>query len=177
MLGCKPCFLKGIVMAQPATSNIKAIKIEDDTAGVIPSPMDKERTQAIETLLSHNDFRPVNDDAGPYEITLSIQDHRLVIYMKNAEERDLSTLVLALKPYKRIVQDYFLMIESYEQAREYATPEKLEAIDMGRRGLHNEGAELLQRRLEDKIKMDMETARRFFTLICVLHKAHLRAVC
>jgi len=85
-------------------------------------------------------------------------------------------LVLSLKPYRRLIQDYFLMLESYEQARHSATRDKLEAIDMGRRGIHNEGADLLLSRMESKITMDHETARKLFTLICVLHKTHVRLV-
>lgn len=157
--------------------SIASLKVIDESNAGLPDYLCNEQNTAIEGLLSRCHFQPLNDNKGPYNVTLALQDQRLVMYIKNAHEEDLSTLVLALKPYKRIVQDYFLMIESYEHARQNATAEKLEAIDMGRRGLHNEGADLLKRRLKDKIEMDHETARRFFTLICVLHKAHLRAVC
>jgi uncharacterized protein (UPF0262 family) len=118
----------------------------------------------------------LNDNAGPYGVTLSIAEGRLVMQMKNAQKEETPALVLSLSPYRRLIQDYFLMIESYEKARLSATREKLEAIDMGRRGLHNEGAELFKSRLEGKIELDFETARKFFTLICALHRSHFKLV-
>ena len=133
-----------------------------------------EHQAALSDLLHNSHFQPRNDNNGPYALQLSIEDARLVLRMKNALAQELNTLVLSLKPYRRLIQDYFLMLQSYEQARQHATREKLEAIDMARRALHNEGAELLISRLEDKIDMDFETARRFFTLICVLHKENLQ---
>jgi len=137
-------------------------------------PMAGERRTAMEDLLQHSYFQPRNDNHGPYEITLSIEENRLVIALHNIKHEALQTLVLSLKPYKRLIHDYFLMIESYESARHNLSREKLEAIDMGRRGLHNEGAELLMSRLADKIDMDMNTARRIFTLICVLHHKQMK---
>ena len=138
--------------------------------------MKKEQKQALQNLLAENSFQPHNDNNGPYSLTLSIEESRLVIRMRNAAAKELNMLVLSLKPYKRLIQDYFLMLESYEQARQHATREKLEALDMGRRGIHNEGADLLLARLSDKIDMDHETARKLFTLICVLHTSSLRLV-
>jgi uncharacterized protein (UPF0262 family) len=92
-----------------------------------------------------------------------------VFEMTNTNSEVLPILVLSLKPYKRLIQDYFMMVNSYEEALVGANPSRIEAIDMGRRGLHNEGAEMVAERLADKIKMDDDTARRLFTLICVLH--------
>lgn len=135
-----------------------------------------EQETTIRELIAHGQFQPLNDNSGPYELGISIEDNRLVIRIRNAQNEELSTLVLGLKPYKRLIKDYFLMIRSYESARQTASPEKLEAIDMGRRGVHNEGAELLMNRLRDKITMDMETARRLFTLICVLHRTQVHLV-
>ena len=129
---------------------------------------------ALRDLASVSYFKPLNDNNGPYEVILAVEDHRLVIRTRNALEQDLMTHVLALRPWHNLIQDYFLMIESYEKARAHATREKLEAIDMGRRGLHNEGAELLMSRLKDKIEMDLDTARKFFTLICALHRTSAR---
>lgn len=130
----------------------------------------KEQETALEDLMKDSFFQPINDNSGPYDVTLSLEDHRLILYIKNAGEEDLSTLILSLKPYRRLIQDYFLMIQSYEHARHEGNREKLEAIDMGRRGVHNEGAELFMERLKRKIEMDFETARKLFTLICVLNK-------
>jgi uncharacterized protein (UPF0262 family) len=132
--------------------------------------MDSERQAALDALATESHFQPRNDNHGPYDLQLSLEDSRLVIRIRNAQSAELSALVLSLKPYRRLIQDYFLMMESYEQARHNAQREKLEAIDMARRALHNEGAELLIDRLQDKIDMDFETARRLFTLICVLIK-------
>ena len=89
--------------------------------------------------------------------------------IRNAEDEALPMLVLSLKPYKRLIKDYFMIVRSYDEAVKDGKPSRIEAIDMGRRGLHNEGAELLMERLKDKITMDHDTARRLFTLICVLH--------
>ena len=98
----------------------------------------------------------------------------LVLRIRNTDGHDLPMLVLSLKPYRRVIEDYFLIIASYEEARRNGVLQKLETIDMARRGLHNEGAELLRERLADKIDMDFETARRFFTLICALHRNHVK---
>lgn len=135
-----------------------------------------EQRQALDQLQSHAHFQPHNDNHGPYHVRLSLQNGYLVVDLQNNLTEPLQTLALSLRPYRRIIQDYFLMIRSYEQARLNAGPEKLEAIDMGRRGIHNEGAQLLLDRLEGKIEMDFETARKFFTLICVLHRTDLSLI-
>ncbi len=151
--------------------NIELISSQDFA---LPEYIQKEQKQALQNFLTENRFQPLNDNQGPYTIKLSIEENRLVMRIKNATAQDLNMLVLSLKPYKRLIQDYFLVLNSYEKARQHATREKLEAIDMGRRGIHNEGADLLLARLKDKIDMDFETARKLFTLICVLHKTHIR---
>lgn len=155
-------------------SDIAGIELLDHAQGrTLPDYILKEQVQALQNIVLQNSFRPLNDNSGPYRICLSIEESRLVIRMRNAAQEDLNMLVLSLRPYKRLIQDYFLIMESYEQARHHASREKLEAIDMGRRGIHNEGADLLLKRLQDKIVMDHETARKLFTLICVLHKTNL----
>jgi uncharacterized protein (UPF0262 family) len=133
-----------------------------------------ERRAALADLLGNSHFQPRNDNNGPYALQISIEEGRLVLRMRNARQEELNTLVLSLKPYRRMIQDYFLILESYENARHHATREKLEAIDMARRALHNEGAELLIGRMTEKIDMDFDTARRIFTLICVLHRGNAR---
>ncbi len=142
----------------------------ENAAGGLPSFLENERAAALRDILATSHFLPHNDNNGPYGVALSVMDGRLVIDIADAQGRALPGFALSLKPYSRLVRDYFLMIESYEQARLTATREKLEALDMGRRGLHNEGADLFRQRLEGKIDVDHETARRFFTLICILHR-------
>lgn len=141
-----------------------------------PDSLACEQQAALRDLLADSHYRPLNDNHGPYDLKLSIADGRLVVAARNAAGQDLSTLVLSLRPYKRVIEDYFMMIHSFEAARHEGNKSKLEAIDMGRRGLHNEGADLLMARLADKVEIDHETARRLFTLICALHKDHVRLV-
>ena len=135
----------------------------------IPAQMLRESDTAISDLIKESVFQPLNNDNGPYRIELSIQNNRLIFQIQNDAKEDLPSLILSLSPYRRIIRDYFLMIESHETARKAGQRAKLEPIDMARRGLHNEAAEIMMERMEDKIEMDMETARRFFTLICALH--------
>ncbi len=161
-------------MEQAHNSRIIQLYLPEQEGQAVPDHMKREQQTALKDLMQNSHFQPLNDNAGPYEVNLSIEDNRMVLRMRNARAEDLSILVLSLKPYRRIIQDYFLMIESYEKARRESGKEKLEAIDMGRRGLHDEGAHLLIERLKDKVDMDFETARRFFTLICVLHKNNIR---
>lgn len=150
---------------------IARIAISPEDGGLPSGTHSAEWQAALCALPSVGYFRPRNDNHGPYDVTLSVESHRLVIRTRNALAQELMTHILALRPYHNLIQDYFLMIESHEKARAHASREKLETLDMGRRGLHNEGAELLISRLKDKIEMDLETARRFFTLICALYRA------
>lgn len=129
----------------------------------------RDRDIALRDILHNNYFKPQGDEHGPYSLEISIENGRLVFKIKNAKEQDLPMLVLSPKPYKRLIQDYFMIVNSYDAAIREGKPSKIEAIDMGRRGLHNEGASLLKERLEDKIDMDFDTSRRLFTLICILH--------
>lgn len=151
-------------------SSLKSVTLRDsDTASFLRG----EKDIALKALTEHSLFQPVNqDNPGPYDLALSIQDGRLVMDISGADGVMLPSLVLSIKPYTRLVRDYFMLIESYETMRQNGTAEQLEAVDMGRRGLHNEGAHLLMERLEGKITLDHDTARRVFTLICVLHSQH-----
>ena len=157
-----------------SNSKINTIEISGASLSQIAShPLKRERETALNDIIKDNFFEPKDDNSGPYDLKLSIEDGRLVIYMKNALGKSLNTLILSIKPYKRLIQDYFIMIQSYESARHEGNRERLEAIDMGRRGIHNEGAELFMERLKDKVAMDVKTARRLFTLICALNKNNL----
>lgn len=138
--------------------------------------LQRDREIAMRDLRRKSHFQPADDESGPYALTLSVQENRLVFEMINAEEQNLSSLVLSLKPYSRLIKDYFLIVSSYDEAMREGKPSRIEAIDMGRRGLHNEGAALLVERLEGKIVLDLDTARRLFTLICVLHAGKIHAL-
>lgn len=135
--------------------------------------VEQERRIAIYDLLEGNRFAPqrVHADgyAGPYRVRLRVEDGRLAIDIRRADDTPLETLVLGLARFRRPIRDYFAICDSYYQAIRQATPQQIETIDMARRGLHNEGAELLIERLRGKIEIDFDTARRLFTLICVLH--------
>lgn len=152
----------------------KIIKIDLDEKTVIRrSPeVEHERSVAIYDLLDMNRFRPLGEhqEAGPFKLNLSIEDGARLAFMLGTEEVDeLTSVLLPLSPFRRLIKDYFQICESYYDAIKRLSPSQIETIDMARRGLHNEGSDLLRERLEGKIEMDLQTARRLFTLICVLH--------
>lgn len=136
--------------------------------GQKPAKLAHECDMALADLALSGHFQPLNDENGPYRLDISVEEHRLVLKIKNADGADLPMLILSLSPYKRIIYDYFLMIESYERMRGEGNLQKLEPIDMARRGLHNEAADMMRERLKDKIEIDHDTARRLFTLVCAL---------
>ena len=131
--------------------------------------VDQERKVAIYDLLEDNRFALIGGGRGPYGLHLAIEESRLVFEVKGGDGVPLRRIVLAGTPFRRVVRDYFQVCESYFEAIKVASPSKIEAIDMGRRAIHNDGAELLRQRLADKVAIDNDTARRLFTLICVLH--------
>jgi len=149
---------------------LKSVHLRETENG---AALKTEKDLAIKTLAEDSVFQPANTNTpGPYDLSLSIQDGRLVMDIKGADGTSLPALVLSVKPYTRLIRDYFMMIESYETLRRQGTACQLETVDMARRGLHDEGAALLIERLEGKIALDHETARRLFTLICILHGQH-----
>ncbi|MDF7776012.1 UPF0262 family protein [Sphingomonas sp. AOB5] len=134
--------------------------------------IEQERRIAIFDLIEDNHFAPVlrsPDYAGPFKLHLSVEEGRLALHMMRADGSHLETLVLGLARFRRPIRDYFAICDSYYQAIRNASPAQIETIDMARRGIHNEAADLLKERLEGKIDVDFDTARRLFTLICVLH--------
>ena len=131
--------------------------------------VEHERAVAIFDLIEENFFSPVGENGGPYSLHLGIEENRLIIDVRSESDDPLGKVILALSPFRRIVKDYFQICESYYHAIKVSSPSQIEAIDMGRRGLHNEGSDLLRERLAGKIDLDNNTARRLFTLICVLH--------
>jgi uncharacterized protein (UPF0262 family) len=153
------------------TPNKRLVKVTLDEASIGRSSreVEHERAVAIYDLLEENSFCPVGHAGGPYALHLSITGNRLVFDVRLADGAPVIAHHLSLTPLRRIVKDYFLICESYYQAIRTATPSQIEAIDMGRRGLHNEGSELLIQRLDGKVDIDVDTARRLFTLITVLH--------
>lgn len=154
---------------KPLTRLIDVVLDEGSIAPRGPD-VEHERRIAIFDLLEENSFAPANATApGPYRLKLAVQENRLVFEVQLEDGIAHATHVLSLTPLKRVIRDYFVVCETYYQAIRAASPSQIEAIDMGRRGLHDEGSQLLAERLTGKIDVDHDTARRLFTLICALH--------
>jgi uncharacterized protein (UPF0262 family) len=155
----------------PAHSSrrLVAVTLDEDSIGRSGPDAEHERAVAIYDLIEQNSFAPIGHEGGPYRLHLSIAENRLMFDVRKEDNAPIVVHLLSLMPFRRIVKDYFLVCESYYRAIRSATPSQIEAIDMGRRGLHNEGTELLLERLKEKLELDFDTARRLFTLICVLH--------
>jgi uncharacterized protein (UPF0262 family) len=142
-----------------------------DTAPLPSAYAEADRGQAVVDLLADNSFDPAALPAGPYSLVLELRDGRLVFDIRDAQEQALHIIALALGPFRRLIKDYHMVVQSHEQAvTEGAADARIQAIDMGRRGLHNEGAELLRSRLDGRVALDFETARRLFTLVCAMHQ-------
>ncbi|MCB1446978.1 MAG: UPF0262 family protein [Rhizobiaceae bacterium] len=141
----------------------------DESIGRSTPDVEHERAVAIFDLLEENSFEPVGHPGGPYHLKLSLMDQKLVLAVSSEAGEPVTTHILSLTPFRRIIKDYFMICESYYQAIRSSTPSQIEAIDMGRRGIHNEGSQTLQDRLAGKITLDFDTARRLFTLVCVLY--------
>jgi uncharacterized protein (UPF0262 family) len=148
----------------------RIIDIQLDTRTIIwrNPDVEQERRIAIFDLLENNHFAPAGHE-GPFRILLRVEDNRLAIDLKDADGQPLDTIRLGLARFRRLIRDYFAICDSYFKAVRSDSPHGLETVDMARRGVHNEAAELLQECLEGKIELDFDTARRLFTLICVLH--------
>lgn len=152
-----------------AQNRLIAVTLDENSIGRGSADQEHERAIAVYDLIEDNSFALVGHEAGPYALHISLVDARLVFEIKDSEGVVIITHILSLTPFRRILKDYFLICESYYAAIRTATPSRIEAIDMGRRGLHNEGALLLAERLKGKIETDADTARRLFTLITALH--------
>ena len=148
---------------------LMAVTLDADSIGRFGPDIEHERAVAIYDLLEENSFAPVGNVRGPFKLHLSITGNRLVFDIRRANDAPVMAHHLSLSPLRRIVKDYFMICDSYYAAIRTATPERIEALDMGRRALHDEGSLLLMERLKRKVTVDVETARRLFTLICVLH--------
>lgn len=158
-------------MAQPASKARRIVDVSLDEHSVArrTAEVEHERAVALFDLLEDNDFVLVGGTPGPYRLHLGVFENRLVFAVHDASDAKLRDIVLSLTPFRKIVKDYFLICGSYYAAIKKLGPAQIEALDMGRRGLHNEGSELLRERLAGKIELDLDTARRLFTLICALH--------
>ena len=149
----------------------RIVKIDLDERSLAPATADieHERKVAIYDLLEENFFRPIGAGEGPFELYLSNVERRLVFDVRKAGGDALGQVHLSMTPFRKIIKDYFMLCESYYDAIRNAAPSQIETIDMARRGMHNEGSEILSERLKDKIELDQNTARRLFTLICSFH--------
>jgi len=146
-----------------------SVTLDEESIGRANADVEHEREVAIYDLLEQNTFAPVGHDGGPYALHLSVNGNRLVFDIRLEDGTPVMAHLFSLSPLRRIVKDYYMICDSYYQAIRTATPDKIEAIDMGRRGIHNEGSDILMERLKNKVTVDVDTARRLFTLICVLH--------
>jgi uncharacterized protein (UPF0262 family) len=161
-------------MSTPAPSDssrqrIVAVTLDEESIGRSGPDIEHERAIAIYDLVEQNLFAPEGGAEGPFALHLAITGNRLMFDIRREDGAPVVAHLLSLTPFRRIVKDYYMICDSYYHAIRTATPDKIEAIDMGRRGIHDEGSRTLQERLKGKVTIDFETARRLFTLICVLH--------
>ena len=157
-------------MTHPISAKARLIDVElDASIGRSTPDVEHERAVAIFDLIEENSFEPIGHAGGPYRLNISLLDSKLVFAIRTEAGEEVATHILSLTPFRRIVKDYFMICESYYQAIRSATPSQIEAIDMGRRGIHNEGSQTLMDRLSGQIRVDFDTARRLFTLVCVLY--------
>jgi len=148
---------------------VQSITLDERTVVRRNADIEHERAVAIADLLHDNSFAPASGAKGPFHLHLGIEENRLALDIRDRRGRGLERVLLPLSPFRSIVKDYFLVCESYYHAVRAANPSRIEAIDMGRRALHDEGSELLRERLAERVAVDFNTARRLFTLLCVLH--------
>ncbi|HVV27807.1 MAG TPA: UPF0262 family protein [Rhizomicrobium sp.] len=147
---------------------LSAITLDEASVVYRSRAIEQEREVAMYDLLEKNSFRPVGSDGGPYHLHLGMEENRLVLDVRLENGDGHGRVMLSLTPLRKVVKDYFLICESYYKAIRSAPPHQIEALDMARKTLHDEGAAELQKRLEGKIETDFDTARRLFTLVCVL---------
>jgi len=154
-----------------AFKNLRLMEVilDDASIGRSTPDVEHERAVAIFDLVEENFFHPAGTKEGPFRLKLSVVEKRLVFDISDEAGAQIAVNILSLTPFRRIVKDYYMICESYYEAIKSSSPSQIEAIDMGRRGLHNEGSQTLKDRLDGKIDMDFDTARRLFTLVCVLH--------
>ena len=166
-------------MSRPPAGSIEGrlsrVVLDGDIPSTLPPAIEADRAQAVADLTADNRFvpltvKPGTPAHGPFVLHLAVRDGRLVFDIRRGNGTRLAVVGLALGPFRRLVKDYHLLVDSHVKAMEEGRAERIQAIDMGRRGLHNEGATLMRERLAGKIAIDFATARRLFTLVCVLHQ-------
>lgn len=157
-----------------STHRLMAVDIDEETLAASGPDAEHERRVAIFDLIEENSFELEGVEKGPYRLYLSMQEKKLVFDIKDEGESQIHIFILSMTPFRGVIRDYFMICESYYDAIRNSTPHQIEAIDMARRGIHNEGSELLAGRLEGKVKVDFDTSRRLFTLICALHAGQIR---
>ena len=148
---------------------LAAVTLDETSIGRSNRDVEHERAVAIYDLIADNTFKPLGHDGGPYALQLGISGNRLVFDIRATDGSPVIAHMLSLAPFRRIVKDYFTVCDSYYVAIRTATPDRIEALDMGRRALHDEGSHIVMERLKRKVEIDFDTARRLFTLISVLH--------
>ena len=148
---------------------LATVTLDEDSIGRAGREVEHERSVAIYDLIAENSFRPVGHDGGPYALHLGMRGDRLVFDIRLTDGTPVIAHMLSLAPFRRIVKDYFVVCDSYYAAIRTATPDRIEALDMGRRALHDEGSHIVMERLKRKVDLDFDTARRLFTLLSVLH--------
>jgi uncharacterized protein (UPF0262 family) len=149
--------------------HLSRVMLQDGLPGDLPPMIEADRARAVLDLEEGNVFAPRNAGPGPFVLTLSVRDGRLLFDIRDEAMRPVTLIGLALGPLRRLIKDYVMMLDSYASAIQEGREARIQAIDMGRRGLHNEGAALIAARLESKVDIDLATARRLFTLIAVMH--------
>jgi uncharacterized protein (UPF0262 family) len=152
-----------------ATDRLLRVVLDGEALTRLSPIQEADRAQAVADLAAENRFALARHP-GPYVLHLSVQEGRLVFDVRSADDVALTAIVLALGPFRGLIKDYQMLVDSHAMAVEEGRAERIQAIDMGRRGLHNEGATLMVDRLEGKAAIDFETARRLFTLVCVMHQ-------
>lgn len=161
------------IVPEPSNQNAagKLVHIELDERTVVRrSPeVEHERAIAIYDLIEENSFTPTGAEGDEFRLRLGIEENRLRFDIRDENDVHLTRITLPIAPFRRVVREYFQICESYYDAIKRLTPSQIEAIDMGRRGLHDDGSTMLRERLADRVEMDFPTARRLFTLMCVLH--------
>ncbi|MCH7889542.1 MAG: UPF0262 family protein [Proteobacteria bacterium] len=156
---------------RPPSKRQRIVKLTLDprTVGRRSPEVEQERHLAIFDLLEKNHFALAGRGAGPYHLRVAIAENRLVLHVNDSRERPLETVLLPMSPFRGLIRDYFIVCESYYEAIRRASRSRIEAIDAGRRSLHDEGAELLRKHLAEKVDIDFDTGRRLFTLLSLLH--------
>jgi uncharacterized protein (UPF0262 family) len=154
----------------PDRARISQVVLEGEALTRLNDELEADRATAVADILHENRFIPAGAPEGPYTLHLGIVEGRLAFDIRRADGTPITAVILALGPFRRLIKDYLMMVNAHAEAVADGREARIQAIDMGRRGLHNEAAELLRKRLDGKIDVDFDTARRLFTLICVLHQ-------